>query len=440
MSEISPNNRDQKRSEVYDLADALLSGAISAEQSRRLADLVGGDDESLRHYIRFMYDSATLGQWGSEDEMVAGESPVGAVERGGGPAVGSVSAAAVSGDSSGLAPPAFALRSYSLNSVGGTVLSYVIVTLLLAVGVIAARLWEPAVGPQQLARKAGVRAAPSVGEPAIVATITAAVDCRWAEPATATSDGAAVPLGRRYALESGILEIRYASGTDVILEGPAVYEVDSDRGGLLSRGKLTARVERPGKANEDLAAFGELAGDGMVQGSGFRVQGSGGTVGPSSAILRPSSLIPRSQSPIPNSPFTVRTAAATVVAGLRDEFGLEVDSSRISYVHAFLGGVTVKPSGGGNDAVGAIPVPANAVAPEPNDWWNAGSQAASWRGRAGRIPHRVFLVAGPHPDRAGRIGHGLVAQRDRRGDGWAAGCRRRRGCPPLARPRERGRS
>ena len=41
-------------------------GHDRVEQSQRLHELVGADDESLAHYIRFMCDSATLGQWGSD--------------------------------------------------------------------------------------------------------------------------------------------------------------------------------------------------------------------------------------------------------------------------------------------------------------------------------------------------------------------------------------
>ena len=56
--------------------------------------------------------------------------------------------------------------------------------------------------------------------------------------------GAAVPLGGKYALSSGLVEIAYQTGAKVILQGPCTYEVDSARGGFLSLGKLTARVEK----------------------------------------------------------------------------------------------------------------------------------------------------------------------------------------------------
>ena len=40
------------------------------------------------------------------------------------------------------------------------------------------------------------------------------------------------------------MEISYATGAKVILQGPCPYEVDSAAGGFLSLGKLTARVDK----------------------------------------------------------------------------------------------------------------------------------------------------------------------------------------------------
>ena len=41
-----------------------------------------------------------------------------------------------------------------------------------------------------------------------------------------------------------VLEITYNTGPKVILQGPCMYDVESSRGGFLSLGKLTARVEK----------------------------------------------------------------------------------------------------------------------------------------------------------------------------------------------------
>ena len=91
-------------------------------------------------------------------------------------------------------------------------------------------------------------------------------DCRWKDPSGAVVNPAAIPLGHTFVLESGILEITYKSGAGVILQGPATYEVDSETGGFLSAGKLTANIQQKGEARRQKEA------QKRVQGPRFRVQ------------------------------------------------------------------------------------------------------------------------------------------------------------------------
>ena len=65
------------------------------------------------------------------------------------------------------------------------------------------------------------------------------VDCKWAGTAF---DSPVVPLGRKYELASGLMEITYDTGAKVILQGPVTYEVESKNGGFLPVGKLTGKV------------------------------------------------------------------------------------------------------------------------------------------------------------------------------------------------------
>ena len=57
-----------------------------------------------------------------------------------------------------------------------------------------------------------------------------------------------VALGDRFALASGLMEITYDTGAKVILQGPVTYEVESEAGGYLSLGKLTAKLEKRRKS------------------------------------------------------------------------------------------------------------------------------------------------------------------------------------------------
>jgi len=79
---------------------------------------------------------------------------------------------------------------------------------------------------------------------AFVGRITGMVDCEWSDdkdflPPT----GYYVSLGRKYKLDSGLMEITYDTGAKVILQGPCTYEVESAAGGYLSLGSLTGKVE-----------------------------------------------------------------------------------------------------------------------------------------------------------------------------------------------------
>ncbi len=167
-------------------------------------------------------------------------------------------------------------------------LSYSIATVLVGVALLAASMISvprAALGAR--------RDAPSplpVEQPEVepVGRITGTLDCRWADP-DSTPPAAVVPLGGKYALASGLLEISYDTGAKVILQGPCTYEVESPRSGFLSLGKLTARVEKSEIRNP-------------------KSEGSD----PSSFILHPSSL------------FTVKTPTA-IVTDLGTEFGVEVD-------------------------------------------------------------------------------------------------------------------
>ena len=88
------------------------------------------------------------------------------------------------------------------------------------------------------------QASPCVGQ------ITGMVACRWGDPQHAPP--AAVLLGRKYELTSGLVEITYQTGAKVILQGPCTYEVDSAAGGFLSLGKLTARVEKVARESSEV--------------------------------------------------------------------------------------------------------------------------------------------------------------------------------------------
>lgn len=80
-------------------------------------------------------------------------------------------------------------------------------------------------------------------EEEIVGRITGMVDWKWDDPHEEVVNGDHVPLGRKYTLASGLMEITYDTGAKVILQGPVTYEVESKNGGFMCVGKLTAKAE-----------------------------------------------------------------------------------------------------------------------------------------------------------------------------------------------------
>ena len=98
--------------------------------------------------------------------------------------------------------------------------------------------------------------------PSVVGRITGMVDCQLAVvredklPSPACGRGAGgegglnktialhstIRLGDHLNISSGLLEITYDTGAQVILQGPVKYEVESTNGGFMSVGKLTGKV------------------------------------------------------------------------------------------------------------------------------------------------------------------------------------------------------
>ena len=231
MSKRFASDSDPLRHEVYELADALLSGSLTAEEAQRLERLISSDPNALRHYVRFMHDSATLSQWGRDSSGAeSSERPVdAAIEPPHQPEPRTLSPES---------PLSLHLHSYppppSTPFIGGPVFSYMVATVILGVMLISAWAYKISHDQQQIVK--GTQSIPANDRRQLVFTgrITGMKDCQWSDPRTMTSLGSAVPLGRRYALSSGLMEITYDSGAKVILEGPCTYQVESDAGGYLA--------------------------------------------------------------------------------------------------------------------------------------------------------------------------------------------------------------
>ena len=311
--------------ELEQLLWRMRDGAIDDAGLARIEALVTGDAEVRRYYIRYStlcgglrWLNAGDGERGSAGFGV-GESKI-AADR----FAPAAEAAAAPPSVVSLSPLPIPLSS---PFIGSPVFSYMVATLI--VGVMLLSAWAYKISHSQLNTDNLVNADPSnnLPEPAFVGRITGMTKCRWSAPETQTYLWAFVPLGRKYALASGLLEITYNSGAKVILEGPCTYEVQSAVGGYLALGKLTALVEKREEGREKREAEGLAASAASVK------PHAANRKSPSSFILHPSSL------------FSVRTPTA-VVTDLGTEFGVEVgkDGSTTSLV--FQGRVRMQAVGG----------------------------------------------------------------------------------------------
>jgi hypothetical protein len=201
----------------------------------------------------------------------------------------------------------------------GWLVSYLVATLIIGIGLAVMAVVHVS-QPMEVATRLGpVTEQQRIAAPKneIVGRITGMVDCKWSDPKTTLSHNAQVPLGQKYALASGLMEITYDTGAKVILQGPVTYEVDAN-GGFLSIGKLTGKLERK-----------------VVTGQW------------------PVASESNSKSLIPNL-FAIRTPTATVT-DLGTEFGVEVDKNGTTRSHVFRGSVRLESIGSdGTKAVSHI--------------------------------------------------------------------------------------
>ncbi len=369
----------QPSDELEMLLDVLCDDELTPEQSRRLEEIVASDEDACWHYLCRIHLHGTL-HWNSAavEEAVVSQWPVASTEWSGGSVQGA--GKVVSGqwsvasdtDSKSRNPeiaksqisnpqplildsspsPAGVPALGSPSFIDNPAFPYLFSTLAMCLGILAAWLYQVDV-PQPIADYRQPSGHPSRLLPAetidYVGQVTGMVDVHWGNEPLKTSRqdrGLAdhkseywnrkslVALGDKFVFSSGLLEITYASGAKVILQGPVAYEVDSQDGGYLSIGKLTARLEKRGEGQKEVASSQwPVASKEGLEASRQDIE----VVNHKSEIRNHKSLGP--QSPAPT--FAVRTPTATVT-DLGTEFGVEVDRRGATQSHVFRGSIKVR--------------------------------------------------------------------------------------------------
>jgi hypothetical protein len=293
--------------ELAELLEASCLGELTPAQERRLHELVCSDSDCRIHYVLFMNMHAMIERREGQAGRHASEMLESRDDR----------------LTEAVAPPSAPLPSFLGNAIHGATgyfssgwpVAYLVATVILGIGLLIGGLTHvsrPVQLAKQLPSAAKVKQGPEP-ETAFVGRITGMVDCRWDDLHAATIHGAHVPLGRRYALASGLLEISYDTGAKIIVQGPATYEVESKDGGYLSVGKLTAKVEK--KGNDECRMMNDK----------LRTVRNG---------IQHSSLSTQHL-------FAVRTPTA-VVTDLGTEFGVEVSETGVTTSHVFRGSVRLQ--------------------------------------------------------------------------------------------------
>jgi hypothetical protein len=327
-SELRPDQ------ELSMLLCAMFDGEMTPAEESRLADLLRDNPEAQESYLDYCRTHALLRQ------ELGGRCDIACLDRQ--EAVAAIASAGTmqsplgeigDGESSSDDPPsavpfaAIPLQPFSdqaapFSPLGSFVFSYSLAALIIGAGILIG--WACKVSNhEQVANAPPPPAVADRGPDMVfVGRVTGTVDCRWSDPKTATLDYAYVPLGRRYALLSGLMEITYDTGATVILEGPCNYTVESKAGGYLGFGRLTAKVGERG------------------EGRGEREKASAHQQAAINKQQSPSSLGPRSSplSSLPSPLFFVRTPTAQLT-DLGTEFGVAVDRTGLTESHVFRGSV-----------------------------------------------------------------------------------------------------
>ncbi|MBU4270903.1 MAG: NPCBM/NEW2 domain-containing protein [Planctomycetes bacterium] len=294
--------------EIRSLAEAVCTESITPEQCGRLNSLLLDEKAALTYAVYLRMHGLLCWRW--QNQIVIIETPE--------------------------TPPPVQLPAGLLGGAWqGTVgffsqtkpFSYLAATVILGVTLLV--FWAIKVTHHQHFATAPSKSVPSDARPerVFVGRITGLVDVKWSDdPRFLPPMGFAyVPLGRKYKLDAGLMQITYDSGAKVILEGPCTYEVESTSGGYLALGKLTAKVE---KERSEVRS----------QRSEVRSQRSDHY--PLSTSHQPLATNSNPQSLIPNPLFAIRTPTA-LVTDLGTEFGVEVDEAGVTESHVFRGKVVL---------------------------------------------------------------------------------------------------
>jgi ferric-dicitrate binding protein FerR (iron transport regulator) len=188
---------DQETVELNELCSAAVDGVLSASQRIRLEELLATSEDARQFYVKAMDLSASLAHYAGEMQLEAADVPL--------------------------------QRKRVWRSRSGRWAA-----IAAAVAVVAT--WWAMSGP------ATIPLQDVVGPAQFVARLTGIKDVVWPRESAQLKLGALLADGQRLSLSSGFAEVTFDSGAVVLIEGPAVLDVNSAWDARLVRGAIKANV------------------------------------------------------------------------------------------------------------------------------------------------------------------------------------------------------
>jgi ferric-dicitrate binding protein FerR (iron transport regulator) len=191
--------------ELNELCSALVDGTINENQAARLSQWLATSEAARRYYVRTIGLSASLFSY-------AGEMQTAEPER--------------------AAWPETIIHLSWLRKINWWWQSGLLATAAAAIALVAWITWP--------GNHAGNNATVIPAADVFVAQLSGLKDCQWAENGSAVQLGDRLHKGQRLELVRGFAEITFDSGAQVVLQGPASFDVNSAWGASLNRGALKA--------------------------------------------------------------------------------------------------------------------------------------------------------------------------------------------------------
>lgn len=256
------NQSDDSKHDIDSLLHDLCEDRLSPQLHEHFCELLASNDQVLRQYVELMHLTTGVAEWARCDANVVVLEGVlqDLIERP--DAAQSVAGVAVT-------HAATAEQQLARDHYRGTTwlreLGWVcgLAVCLLGIAVLSftwlgdrVELAEEGQSRQPAASRDVPLDVPAIQPQFVAHVVEATDDVTWAENSAPFDLMLRVGLGERIAIESGILRLKYRTGAEVILHGPAVFIPTGTASGHLVAGRITGKVSDNTEADFRLSTPG----------------------------------------------------------------------------------------------------------------------------------------------------------------------------------------